>query len=62
MPGVLNGALRLAVAAGIAIAMGLAVRAQPLTPFPGVHSLRFLFVSLRYALSGSAHTRLSLEF
>ena len=33
----LKGALRLAVAAGIAIATGLAVRAQLLTPFPGVH-------------------------
>jgi putative peptidoglycan lipid II flippase len=33
----LNGALRLAVAASVAIAIGLAVRAQLLALFPGVH-------------------------
>jgi len=37
VPGMLHGALRLAVAAGVAIAIGLAVRAQLLTLFPGVH-------------------------
>ena len=35
--GMLNGALRLAVAAGVAIAIGLAVRAQLLELVPGVH-------------------------
>ena len=33
----LNGALRLAVAAGVAIAVGLVVRAQLLAFFPAVH-------------------------
>ena len=37
VPGMLNGALRLAVAASIAIAIGLAVRVQLLALFPGVH-------------------------
>jgi putative peptidoglycan lipid II flippase len=37
VPGMLNGALRLAVAAGVAIAIGLAVRAQLLEFVPGVH-------------------------
>ena len=37
VPGMLHGALRLAVAAGVAIAIGLAVRAQLLTLVPGVH-------------------------
>jgi putative peptidoglycan lipid II flippase len=37
VPGMLNGALRLAVAAGVAIAIGLAVRAQLLELVPGVH-------------------------
>jgi putative peptidoglycan lipid II flippase len=37
VPGMLNGALRLAVAASVAIAIGLAVRAQLLALFPGVH-------------------------
>jgi putative peptidoglycan lipid II flippase len=37
VPGMLNGALRLAVAAGLAIAIGLAVRAQLLELVPGVH-------------------------
>ena len=37
VPGMLDAALRLAVAAGVAIAIGLAVRAQLLTLFPGVH-------------------------
>lgn len=37
VPGMLNGALRLAVAAGLAIVMGLAVRAQLLELVPGVH-------------------------
>ena len=36
VPGMLHGALRLAVAAGVAIAIGLAVRAQLLPLFPGV--------------------------
>ncbi|MGC2825601.1 MAG: murein biosynthesis integral membrane protein MurJ [Pseudolabrys sp.] len=37
VPGMLNGALRLAVAAGLAIVIGLAVRAQLLELVPGVH-------------------------
>jgi putative peptidoglycan lipid II flippase len=37
LPGMLNGALRLAVAAGVAIAIGLAVRAQLVELVPGVH-------------------------
>ena len=37
VPGMLNGALRLAVAAGLAILIGLAVRAQLLELVPGVH-------------------------
>lgn len=37
VPGMLNGTLRLAVAAGVAIAIGLAVRAQLLEFVPGVH-------------------------
>ena len=37
VPGMLNGALRLAVAAGIAIVIGLAVRTQLLELVPGVH-------------------------
>ena len=37
VPGMLNGALRLAVAAGVAIAIGLAVRAQLLEFVQGVH-------------------------
>jgi putative peptidoglycan lipid II flippase len=36
VPGMLNGALRLAVAAGVAIGIGLAVRAQLLELVPGV--------------------------
>ena len=35
--GMLNGALRLAIAAGVAIAIGLAVRAQLVELVPGVH-------------------------
>jgi len=37
VPGMLDGALRLAVAAGVAIGIGLAVRAQLLEFVPGVH-------------------------
>ena len=37
VPGMLNGALRLAVAAGVAIAVGLVVRVQLLAFFPAVH-------------------------
>lgn len=37
VPGMLNGALRLAVAAGVAIGIGIAVRAQLLELVPGVH-------------------------
>ena len=36
VPGMLNGALRLAVAAGLAIGVGLAVRAQLLELVPGL--------------------------
>jgi len=36
VPGMLNGTLRLAVAAGVAIGIGLAVRAQLLELVPGV--------------------------
>ena len=42
VPGMLNGALRLAVAAGVAIAIGLAVRAQLLELVPGMHLIAIL--------------------